>query len=189
MGEKMNIFYLDKDAKTSAMMHCDSHASKMIVEYAQLMSTAHRVCDGKEVRRLSKSNRLLKTYDHPEPQLDHTLYKSCHVNHPSAIWVRQSKKNYRWLYELWTELNTEFMYRYDKDVPHLSYSKLKYALFSPPENMEEGVFTEPTQAMPDDVKNESSITAYRDYYIKYKTHLHKWKNRSVPYWLEENYAT
>ena len=116
----MNIFYLDKDAKESAMMHCDSHASKMIVEYAQLMSTAHRVCDGKEVRRLSKANRLLKTYDHPEPELDHTLYKSCHVNHPSAIWVRQSKKNYRWLYELWTELNTEFMYRYDKDVPHLS---------------------------------------------------------------------
>ena len=189
MGEKVNIFYLDEDAKTSAMMHADSHASKMIIEYAQLMSTAHRVLDGKQVKRLSKKNRLLTTYDHPDPQLDHTLYKSCHVNHPSGIWVRQSKKNYRWLYEMWTELNTEFMYRYDKNVPHESYRKLKWALFSPPENMPEGVFTEPLQAMPDDVKNESSITAYRDYYIKYKQHLASWKKRGMPDWMELRHAT
>ena len=189
MGEKVNIFYLDEDAKTSAMMHVDSHASKMIIEYAQLMSTAHRVLDGKQVKRLSKKNRLLTTYDHPDPQLDHTLYKSCHVNHPSGIWVRQSKKNYRWLYEMWTELNTEFMYRYDKNVPRESYRKLKWALFSPPENMPEGVFTEPLQAMPDDVKNESSITAYRDYYIKYKQHLASWKKRGMPDWMELRHAT
>ena len=189
MGEKVNIFYLDEDAKTSAMMHVDSHASKMIIEYAQLMSTAHRVLDGKQVKRLSKKNRLLTTYDHPDPELDHTLYKSCHVNHPSGIWVRQSKKNYRWLYEMWTELNTEFMYRYDKNVPHESYRKLKWALFSPPENMPEGIFTEPLQAMPDDVKNESSITAYRDYYIKYKQHLASWKKRGMPDWMELRHAT
>ena len=185
----MNIFYLHENAKTSAEMHVDSHASKMIIEYAQLMSTAHRVLDGKQVKRLSKKNRLLTTYDHPDPQLDHTLYKSCHVNHPSGIWVRQSKKNYRWLYEMWTELNTEFMYRYDKNVPHESYRKLKWALFSPPENMPEGVFTEPLQAMPDDVKNDSSITAYRDYYIKYKQHLASWKKRGMPSWMEINSAT
>jgi len=185
----MNIFYLHEDAKTSAIMHVDSHASKMIIEYAQLMSTAHRVLDGKQVKRLSKKNRLLTTYDHPDPQLDHTLYKSCHVNHPSGIWVRQSKKNYRWLYEMWTELNTEFMYRYDKIVPHESYRKLKWALFSPPENMPEGVFTEPLQAMPDDVKNDSSITAYRDYYIKYKQHLASWKKRGMPTWMEINSVT
>ena len=170
-------------------MHVDSHASKMIIEYAQLMSTAHRVLDGKQVKRLSKKNRLLTTYDHPDPQLDHTLYKSCHVNHHSGIWVRQSKKNYRWLYEMWTELNTEFMYRYDKIVPHESYRKLKWALFSPPENMPEGVFTEPLQAMPDDVKNDSSITAYRDYYIKYKQHLASWKKRGMPTWMEINSVT
>ena len=185
----MNIFYLHENAKTSAEMHVDSHASKMIIEYAQLMSTAHRVLDGKQVKRLSKKNRLLTTYDHPDPQLDHTLYKSCHVNHPSGIWVRQSKKNYRWLYEMWTELNTEFMYRYDKIVPHESYRKLKWALFSPPENMPEGEFTEPLQAMPDDVKNDSSITAYRDYYIKYKQHLASWKKRGMPSWMEINSAT
>ena len=44
----MNIFYLDSNAKTSAEMHLDKHVSKMLVEYAQLMSTAHRVLDGTE---------------------------------------------------------------------------------------------------------------------------------------------
>ena len=81
------------------------------------------------------------------------------------------------------------MYRYDKNVPHESYRKLKWALFSPPENMPEGVFTEPLQAMPDDVKNESAITAYRDYYIKYKQHLASWKKRGMPDWMELRHAT
>jgi hypothetical protein len=181
----MNIFYLHEDAKTSAMMHVDSHASKMIIEYAQLMSTAHRVLDGKQVKRLSKKNRLLTTYDHPDPQLDHTLYKSCHVNHPSGIWVRQSKKNYRWLYEMWTELNTEFMYRYNKNVPHESFRKLEMVLATPPKNMYELGFCEPYQAMFEDVKNpNSSLQAYHDYYIKYKQHLAKWTKRGVPYWYE-----
>lgn len=185
----MNIFYLDKDAKTSAEMHCDSHCSKMIIEYAQLMSTAHRTMDGEMYYGLTKNGRKIKRWKMDDDVMETTLYKASHINHPSGIWVRQSAKNYRWLYRMWTELNTEFMWRYGKDVPHESYRKLNELLFDIPKNMKEGVFTEPTQAMPDDVKNKSSITAYRDYYIKYKTHLHNWKNRNVPYWLEENYAT
>ena len=43
----MNIFYLDKNPWVNAEMHCDKHVCKMIVEYAQLLSTAHRVLDGK----------------------------------------------------------------------------------------------------------------------------------------------
>ena len=42
----MNIFYLDPDPIACAEQHCDAHASKMCVEYAQLLSTAHRVVDG-----------------------------------------------------------------------------------------------------------------------------------------------
>ena len=55
----MNIFYLDHDPKICAEMHLDKHSSKMMVEYAQLMSTAHRVLDGKEVIRLNKANRTM----------------------------------------------------------------------------------------------------------------------------------
>jgi hypothetical protein len=44
----MNIFYLDEDPKICAQYHCDKHVVKMIIEYAQLFSTAHRVLDGFE---------------------------------------------------------------------------------------------------------------------------------------------
>ena len=39
----MNLFYLHKDPVQSAEMHCDKHVVKMIIEYAQMLSTAHRM--------------------------------------------------------------------------------------------------------------------------------------------------
>ena len=42
----MNIFYLDNHTHRCAKQHCDKHVVKMIIEYAQLLSTAHRVIDG-----------------------------------------------------------------------------------------------------------------------------------------------
>ena len=44
----MNIFVLDNDPDTAARMMCDKHVVKMIVESAQMLSTAHRVLDGIE---------------------------------------------------------------------------------------------------------------------------------------------
>ena len=44
----MNIFYLNKDPKIAAMDHKDKHCVKMILEYAQILSTAHRELDGEE---------------------------------------------------------------------------------------------------------------------------------------------
>lgn len=45
----MNIFVLDRDPYIAAQMHCDKHVIKMICEYAQLLSTAHRQLDGTPV--------------------------------------------------------------------------------------------------------------------------------------------
>ena len=42
----MNIFYLDRDTVVAALMMCDKHVVKMILESAQMLSTAHRVLDG-----------------------------------------------------------------------------------------------------------------------------------------------
>ena len=38
----MNIFFLDKDPKIAAQMQCDKHVVKMILETAQMLSTAAR---------------------------------------------------------------------------------------------------------------------------------------------------
>ena len=56
---------------------------------------------------------------------------------------------------------------------------------NPPKNIPLNIpFNQPTQAMPDDVKNEDSIIAYRDYYIKYKKDFATWKT-SIPEWYSE----
>ena len=38
----MNIFVLDKNPRIAALYHCDKHCVKMILETAQMLSTAHR---------------------------------------------------------------------------------------------------------------------------------------------------
>ena len=86
----MNIFYLDKHVSRCAAMHNDKHCIKMILEYAQLLSTAHRVIDGTLVEGQSKSGRKQKQYILPDER-DGILYSATHINHPSAIWVRKSE--------------------------------------------------------------------------------------------------
>ena len=90
--------------------------------------------------------------------METTLYKASHIKHP-GIWTRKSKQNYLWLYDMWTELNTEFMWRYEKNVPHESYRKL-HEVLATPKHMYDSGFCEPFPAMSDDVKNPSSIKSY-----------------------------
>lgn len=56
----MNIFYTNNDPRLCAMEHVDKHTVKMLTEYNQLLSTAHRVLDGKQVAGLSTSGRKKK---------------------------------------------------------------------------------------------------------------------------------
>ena len=179
----MNIFYLDHDVTKCAEMHNDKHVVKMILEYAQLLSTAHRVLDGTLIDGYSKTGRKQKRYV-LSGNLDSILYASTHINHPSAVWVRQSDKNYSWLFEMFESLLEEYTYRYGKKH---ACEKLVWALEVRPNNIPRGNFTEPTPAMPDDVKIPGdSIKSYRHYYINNKTHLANWKKRTTPEWYIAN---
>ena len=188
----MNIFYLDHDVKKCAEMHNDKHVVKMILEYAQLLSTAHRILDGVHTVGKSQTGRKKITYTLPDSR-DAVLYSATHVNHPSAVWVRQSKQNYVWLMQMWCCLLQEYTYRYGKQH---ACSKLVSPLAEIPHNLPDKPFTEPTPAMPDDVKvydevvtdrfTLNSLKSYRNYYIKNKTHLANWKKRPVPSWYLEN---
>ena len=181
----MNIFYLHNDPKQCAEWHVDKHVSKMLVEYAQLMSTAHRVLDGEEYTAYSKNNRKVKRWRLSNPNEENTIYKACHVNHSSAIWVRQSVAHYKWLYDLWCELYKEFQLRYENE--HLSYTLLHEILKTPPKNIADTSFVEPPQAMkefPQCMVEDDSISAYRNFYIEAKKGFANWRNREVPYWYE-----
>ena len=177
----MNIFYLDNDVVTCAEMHNDKHCVKMILEYAQLLSTAHRVLDGVELNGLSVSGRKKKFWTLGDRR-DYILYKATHINHPSAVWVRKNQQNYIWLSQLLHALCKEYTYRYGK-IHKVERDGLLEELYNWPMNIPMGEFTEPTPAMPDDVKVAGdSIKSYHNYYIKNKAHLANWKNRKVPDW-------
>lgn len=49
----MNVFYLDRDPEKAASVQCDQHVVKMILESAQLLSTAHHELDGESPAYLS----------------------------------------------------------------------------------------------------------------------------------------
>jgi hypothetical protein len=176
----MNIFYLDKDPTICAEMHVDKHCVKMILEYAQLLSTAHRVLDGNQSVRQSKTGRSQKFWKLDDSR-DDILYSATHINHPSAIWVRQSVENYVWLYRMFIALMDEYTYRYGKIH---ACSKLIEPLSHRPKNLQKGSFTEPTPAMPDNYKVVGdSISSYKNYYLGDKTRMFSWKNRPTPSWV------
>ena len=178
----MNIFYLDNNPKLCAEMHVDKHCVKMILEYAQLLSTAHRYLDGIPTIGLSKSGRKRTQYILSDDR-EHLLYSATHINHPSAVWVRQSAMNYYWLYTLLVELCKEYTYRYGK-THKCESSGLVNRLQTTPVNILIGSFTEPTPAMPDNYKvRNDSISSYHNYYLGDKTRMFTWKNRQIPKWV------
>lgn len=175
----MNIFYLHNQTKKCAEMHLDKHCVKMILEYAQLLSTAHRVLDGTLVNSVV-DGRKKKQYILENDSMNNNVYKATHINHPSAVWVRQSKENYRWLYDLWIDLMREYNYRYLKEHACM---KLMWYLIYTPKNIPDAPFTQPPCAMPDDCKiSNNSIDNYREYYRVHKKHMANWTKRKVPSW-------
>ena len=185
----MNIFYLDNDPVKCAEMHVDKHCIKMILEYAQLLSTAHRVLDGVLTIGLSESGRKQQRYILSDER-QQMLYSATHINHPSAVWVRQSTANYMWLAELLEECCREYSYRYGK-IHKVESSGLMQILKNVfPINISDKPFTEPTPAMPDECKVPGdSIQSYHNYYWLNKKHLWSWKgkinSRERPRWMSD----
>lgn len=153
----MNIFYLDESPRLCAQMHCNKHVVKMILEYTQLLCTAHHLLDGPT----------------------DGLYKPTHKNHPSAVWVRQSRQHYLWLRDLLYHLHDEYTYRYSKI--HKS-SELLELLEFPPHNLADAGWSEPPQCMPDTYKCDDTVRAYQQYYMGDKAYMAKWHN-AVPDWF------
>lgn len=176
----MNIFYLNAEPELCAQQHVNKHVVKMIVEYAQLLSTAHRLLDGVETISISVSGRQVKRWQLPDER-DALLYQATHKQHPSALWTRASNENYQWLYRLFVCLLAEYTFRYGK--VH-STARLSCALQTPPDHIASGDFTEPTPVMSDDYKVDGdAVQSYRNYYLGSKSYMFAWKNRPVPDWI------
>lgn len=181
----MNIFYLHENPVVSAQMQCDKHVTKMTTESAQMLSTVHRMLDGKPYRAPSKSGkRMIKKWDHPT--LDNVLYTSVHPYHPCTTWTMLTDNNYLWHYDHFIALSQEYEYRYGRE--HLSYTKLKDILVEMPKNIPSGPLTPVALAMkenPECVNESDPLGSYRNFY-QTKQHRFKmvWSKRPVPNWFQ-----
>jgi len=159
----MNIFYLSNCPQEAAEAHNDKHCVKMILESAQMLSTAHRELDG---------------------NVPDILYKSTHKNHPSTIWVRSSKQHYDWLFRLFRMLSAEYSIRYSDHnfKVHKTWDKLGKLLEQAPKNIKDNGWVDPPQCMPDYCKKPDTIDAYRNYYLTEKASISTWKYSNQPTW-------
>lgn len=160
----LNIFFLSTCPNEAARFQCDKHVVKMVLETAQLMSTAHHVHGSR---------------------LAHRVYKPTHRNHPSGIWTRMSSANYDWLGAHLCGLLAEYTYRYRKT--HAT-AKLLPLLASNP--CDRGPLTVPLLALPDDLRPtpvtwDSAVEAYRAYYRRDKQAMLTYTRRGRPAWLLE----
>jgi hypothetical protein len=152
----MNIFVLDNDVKKCAQYHCDKHVVKMIIEYAQMLSTAVRLTTDLDIG-----------------------YKLTHKNHPCTVWARKSLSNWKWLRELSKEVNDEYRYRYDKEVNHKSFDVIQTL---PEPNIPDLGLTAFPLAMPEYCMLGDVPNSYRNYYMKEKSNFVSWKKREIPEW-------
>ena len=179
----MNIFYVNSDPEVAARSMVDRHVVKMILETAQLLSTAHRVIDGEEYVGQSQSGRKAKRW-RLSGNVDAIMYAATHINHPSAVWVRENSANYAWLYDHLLALGREYTHRYGRT--HLTIDKLKDILKDSPQNIKQSnVMTKMPSCMDKQyIVSLDPITNYRNYYNYGKTDLLRWSNRTPPQWID-----
>ena len=74
----MNLFYTDPDPGVCAQNLDNKRVIKMILETTQMLCTAVS----------------FNSFGAIKP-----LYKSTHYNHPSSVWIRTNRENYKWAVE------------------------------------------------------------------------------------------
>lgn len=143
----MNIFILDSDPAIAASYHCDQHLSKMILEAAQMLSTA-----------------AAKFFSS-----DPGFYKPAYTKHPCTIWCCESLAHCNYVVGLARELEE---IRLTKGMnPHSSIDIVdrfhSWAKHFEEYNLET---TEWALAMPAFIKLRTSLSAVQKYqeYYQYK---------------------
>jgi len=88
----VNIFMTSPDPAACAVMMDDRRLIKMVLETAQLLSSAYRL----------------------QGMGEQWCYKLTHQNHPCAVWTRDSRANLNWLAAHGIELANEYAYRFGR---------------------------------------------------------------------------
>ena len=180
----MNIFVLDKNPIVAAQLQCDKHVVKMIVESAQMLSTAHRMLDGQEYKAPSKSGkRMVKKWKLKNH--DDVIYSAVHMGHPCTVWTMASAENYKWHYAHFVALCKEYQHRYGK--VHATQKLLEIPLKRVPNRILHTGRTPYALAMgaePQCINHDDPVMSYKNFYVtKQKRFKMVWSKRPTPEWF------
>lgn len=173
-GTKMNLFLLSLDKRECVRWYADKHIVKMILELAQLLYTVWGVLEDPSWRESAPNGS----------------YKTTHVNHPIAIWLRQSKENYNFATSYAHPMLEEYTRRYGRI--HGCQRHIDWLSPNVPPHLPDAPLTQLPQAMPDEFKvnpgsgsMEDTVQAYRNYYMGFKVKRIRitYTNTEWPAWL------
>lgn len=152
----MNIFVLDNDPVKAARYCADTHVVKMPLETAQMLCTV-----------LWKHGIEAK-------------YRPTHQSHKCVVWAQASSQNFEWLVIHGLSLCDEYTRRYGRK--HACEKVIIDCWLRQPALSNIGL-TKFAQALPDYLKSEDPVLAYRNYYRFEKKHLASWKRNDIPEWF------
>jgi hypothetical protein len=159
----MNLFVPSPEIRPSVEALDDKRVVKMVLETAQLLSTAIRILD---------------------PDTTLPIYKITHKNHPVSIWMRSSINNYAYGVNYFIVICREYTYRFGKThkceqlLPHfIEFMKWLHTERNFP-------MTQTPFANCTDFKSDEVHTAYK------KALTLKWGNDKIkPRWTNRNQPT
>ena len=212
MPSPTNILFMDYDPEKAAQAHCDRHVASMVLDAAQLLSTAWHELHGtgaeQEIPKLLQRNVFPalrgeaaakrfaeaipcgENYNSEWRMFAQRVYAPVHVNHPCAVWARELGGNYIWLWQMGMALAAEHLYRFGK--PHFAHGVLYTLELVPPALVDTaGDWQEAPVIMPEPfkVRDETgqfynSVASYRKCYAVFKQSILSYTRRKCPDWLE-----
>lgn len=164
----MNIFATNICPIISAHNLDDKRLIKMVLESAQLLSTA-----------IFLNSNIIH----------HDIYKPTHQKHPCTIWTSLNIANWDWLFVHFQSLCQEYTFRYNRKhkTEQLILTLARYSKYLP-KSKKITPFPNCTksQILLVDFTNITDIhEAYQKYLItkwRYDQIIPKWTNRSPPWW-------
>jgi hypothetical protein len=167
----VNIFYLDHNPSKCSKYYYDSHVNKIIIEIAQLLYCIHYEqdkIDGVERELGYKRTKVIKPKSYP------------------YLWIKETRENYLYTYNLGINLIKEYKYRYGKNY-HACEKHYKY-LKNIPKFIKEIDLTDFVMTKNTIVYHkhfnliEANRLAYVDYKLNYK---YKYTKRIEPKWINK----
>ena len=168
----MNIFHTDNDPIVCAKNLDDVRVNKMIIESAALLANAIAFYGGS-----SSDLPISKTSGQP-------FKTKAWQNHPSCLWVKQSRSNYEWLYSHMVGLIDELKYR--KDTSHSMINNLQVISngfkFVPPGPLMPFANCTPYKQISNQIEAYRMTMAYK---WEHDAKRPKWTKAAAPNWFTD----